>query len=66
LNCEGTEYTLMVEDNGVGLPEGFNWEQADSLGLQLVQVLTKQLDGTVRVDRTSGTRFEISFPLSPS
>ncbi len=64
LDCVDGQCTLVVEDNGVGLPEGFDWAQAGTLGLQLVQVLTKQLDGTVRVDGHSGTRFEISFPLS--
>jgi PAS domain S-box-containing protein len=66
LNCVDGKCTLAVEDNGVGFPEGFDWTQASSLGLQLVQVLTKQLDGTIRADAYTGTRFEISFPESSS
>ncbi|MBV8867350.1 MAG: PAS domain S-box protein, partial [Acidobacteriaceae bacterium] len=66
LGCSQGLCLLVVQDNGIGLPEGFDWGQADSLGLQLVQVLTKQLDGVLRVDRTSGTRFEVSFPHRPS
>ncbi len=64
LECAREECKLIVDDNGVGLPEEFDWERADSLGLQLIQVLTNQLDGAVHLDRSSGTRFEISFPLS--
>lgn len=66
LDCSQARCLLVVHDNGIGLPEGFDWEQADSLGLQLVQVLTRQLDGAISVDRISGTRFEISFPYRPS
>ncbi len=66
LDCSQGTCILVVQDNGIGLPEGLDWEQADSLGLQLVQVLTRQLDGVVRADRTSGTCFEISFPYRPS
>lgn len=62
LNCNDRKCTLAVEDNGVGLPSGFDWEGAKSLGLQLVRVLTKQLDGTVKVSADPSTRFEISFP----
>jgi PAS domain S-box-containing protein len=66
LGCDSGQCMLVVEDDGIGLADNFDWERAESLGLQLVQVLTKQLDGTVHVDRTSGTRFEISFPYNPN
>jgi len=64
LDCVGRQCVLVVEDNGVGLPEGFDWEAAETLGLQLVKILAGQLDGTVQLNRSSGTRFEISFPGS--
>ena len=40
---------LRVRDNGTGLPAGFDWRQADSLGLRLVQMLAGQLHATVEV-----------------
>ena len=55
-------YTLTVKDNGVGLPLGFNLQAVKSLGLQLVNVLTAQLEGTLELDRTQGTEFRIRFP----
>ncbi len=66
LDCAGQACILVVDDNGVGLPEGFDWKHGDSLGLQLVQTLVKQLDAIVHLDRRAGTRFEISFPQSLS
>jgi PAS domain S-box-containing protein len=55
--------TLRVSDNGVGLPEGVDWRQARSLGLRLVTMLAKQLEGTVEVrsGKDNGTSFEVSF-----
>ena len=51
----------MVKDDGVGFPH--NWESGEvkSLGLQLVKVLTNQLDGTLELDHKDGTEFRISF-----
>ncbi|GMV95178.1 MAG: hypothetical protein AMXMBFR82_49560 [Candidatus Hydrogenedentota bacterium] len=55
-------FNLLVKDNGVGLPEGFDWRASASLGLKLVNDLTRQLDGTIRVDTANGgTAFHITF-----
>lgn len=54
--------TLTVSDNGKGLPEGFTIEEQESLGLTLVNLLVKQLDGEMGIDRSTGTRFTIRFP----
>lgn len=54
--------TLIVRDNGIGIPEDFNIETAHSLGLTLVQGLVEQLEGTIELDRTQGTEFKITFP----
>ena len=39
--------TLVVKDNGRGIPEEFDWEHADSLGFNLVLMLVRQLKGTI-------------------
>ncbi len=52
---------LCVRDDGVGLPEGFDWKQARSLGLHLVRMLSRQLRATVEVKSIGGTEFEIVF-----
>jgi len=57
---EDTFY-LKISDNGVGLPENIDWQNTDSLGLQLVNSLTSQIDGEVKLDKKDGTSFKIIF-----
>ncbi|MFA4878418.1 MAG: histidine kinase dimerization/phosphoacceptor domain -containing protein, partial [Methanoregula sp.] len=53
---------FVVADNGPGIPEHITLENQATLGLQLVSSLTDQLNGTVTIDRTAGTKFVITFP----
>jgi two-component sensor histidine kinase len=53
--------TLIVKDNGIGLPHHIDLRYVDSLGLKLVGALVKQLVGKVEVDSTFGTTFMITF-----
>ena len=55
------QFTLTVRDNGVGFPVDLNFQKTNSLGLQLVNTLAKQLRGTIQLDRDSGTAFAITF-----
>jgi len=55
----GRELGLSVSDNGVGLPSGFDWRQPSSLGLRLVQMLSKQIDAEVEVHQEEGTEFAV-------
>ena len=55
-------YKLTISDNGVGLPKGLNIEKTDTLGLQLVDSLTKQLNGTIQIGKGKGASFIIKFP----
>jgi two-component sensor histidine kinase len=54
-------YTLVVGDNGIGLPAAFDIRQTRSLGLRLVYTLVDQLEGTIQLDRSEGTQFQIVF-----
>jgi len=54
-------FYLLVKDNGVGLPEAVEVEKADTLGLQIVRILVHQLGGSLRIIRSHGTTFSISF-----
>jgi len=58
------QVTLVVADNGIGLPPDFDILETDSLGMQLVDTLVEQLDGTLEVQSQAGTQFKITFPLS--
>jgi PAS domain S-box-containing protein len=53
---------LKVHDSGIGLPNEFTMETAESLGMQLIQALTSQLDGELTISKDNGTTFEITFP----
>jgi two-component sensor histidine kinase len=57
------EIKLQVADDGVGMPPGFDYRNADSLGIKLVQSLTAQLDGQLQVEQSNGTVFQISFKV---
>jgi PAS domain S-box-containing protein len=52
---------LVVEDDGIGLPPGFDMENSDSLGMQLMNALTSQLEGTLSLLNGNGTTFILEF-----
>jgi PAS domain S-box-containing protein len=52
---------LIIADNGVGLPEGFNIETADSLGWKLVSMLSDQLQARLSIINENGTKIEVIF-----
>ncbi|MEH2082527.1 MAG: PAS domain S-box protein [Nostoc sp.] len=53
--------TLIIRDNGVGLPENFDSKKTKTLGITLVQGLVKQLRGKLEINSQQGTEFEITF-----
>lgn len=62
LSEEKSGVRLEIEDNGAGLPEDFNSMGSKSLGLQLIDLLSKQLHADYRYDTTKeGTRFSLQF-----
>lgn len=60
---EGENGVLTVEDDGIGLSRNIDFENTTTLGLQLVNTLTRQLNGTIVLSRDSGTAFSITFPV---
>jgi PAS domain S-box-containing protein len=56
--------TLTVEDNGVGLRSGLDFRDTETLGLQLVNLLVKQLHGEIELEKGPGTIFRIRFRRS--
>ncbi|MFA4876240.1 MAG: PAS domain S-box protein [Methanoregula sp.] len=61
LITDNEKYILVVRDNGIGIPEDFAWEEARSLGLRLVRMLTRQISGTITKLPGPGTGFRIEF-----
>jgi two-component sensor histidine kinase len=62
----GGTAVLRVSDNGVGLPQDLDVHQTQSLGLQLVNLLTQQVKGTIDIKRNKGTTVTITFPYKDS
>ena len=54
-------YEFTVNDNGIGFPKDIDFQNTDSLGLQIINSLTDQIDGKIKLDRTTGTEFKITF-----
>ncbi|HQU99824.1 MAG TPA: histidine kinase dimerization/phosphoacceptor domain -containing protein, partial [Bacteroidia bacterium] len=52
---------LTVADNGKGLEAGFDINNYETLGMQLVSGLVEQIDGALRVINKNGVLFEIEF-----
>ncbi len=55
------KYILNYNDNGIGLPDGFDLNMHSSLGLRLVSNLVKQLDGELEISSNNGAHFGILF-----
>jgi PAS domain S-box-containing protein len=55
--------TLTVQDNGIGLPEGFDVNESKGFGLVLVKMLSQQLGGEFAMEKRKGTRCTIEFDM---
>ena len=53
---------LVVRDNGNWVPGRDRFRHTESLGLQLIAMLTEQLQGTIALERR-GTTFTLTFPV---
>jgi len=58
---DGGRMRLRVSDDGIGLPKDLDFRRAESLGLQLVNILVSQLDGSIEVTAGDGTTVEVTF-----
>jgi len=55
------KHTLIVKDNGIGFPKGLDFRNTETLGMQLVGDLVKQLKGKIELKTEEGTEFKIVF-----
>ncbi len=63
---EGDRVTLRVHDDGRGLPEDFDLNRVDSLGLRIVRMLvTDDLKGQIEMQSDNGVSAIVSFPKIP-
>lgn len=61
-------YSLSVEDDGPGVPPGFDPSRSKGLGMRIVLALVKQIEGELRIsprDNGQGARFAVRFEAAP-
>jgi two-component sensor histidine kinase len=65
INHQNTERVLLVvSDDGIGIRDDLDIEKSDTLGLSLVTLLSKQLNGKLSIQRKGPTRFSLDFPVN--
>ncbi len=55
------DYVLEIGDTGKGIPKEFETKQSPTLGLQLIDLLSKQLSADYHVENSKGTKYEFKF-----
>ena len=58
------EIHLLIGDNGVGFPDGFSLANENSLGVELIDSLINQIDGTIEIINENGAYYNIIFPIN--
>ncbi len=54
-------FTLIYSDKGASFPENVDFKNPGTLGLQLVNALVEQINGTIELEREKETKFTIRF-----
>jgi two-component sensor histidine kinase len=63
LQHTGSQARFEVADNGVGLPAGAVSETSARLGLRLIRMLARQIEGELHIEQKEGTCIAITFGL---
>ncbi len=61
LKKEKTHYTLIFQDDGIGLPDDIDLDNPTSLGLIVITNLTLQIEGTISLLDCNGTGYKMEF-----
>ncbi|MBL7858144.1 MAG: hypothetical protein JNM57_10695 [Cyclobacteriaceae bacterium] len=61
INMEDEFVSIAIRDDGIGMPEGFNLEASQTLGLNLIRGLAKQLSATLIMKDDSGFNVNLTF-----
>ena len=62
-NLSENNFLLFVKDNGCGFPDS-SQIRPDSVGLRLVNIMSRQIGGTLTSINASGAQFELHFKLN--
>jgi two-component system, sensor histidine kinase PdtaS len=62
-NVVNSKIFIIFEDDGVGLPENWQEKSKNSLGMNLINGISRQLKGTSTIESVNGTKISLSFDL---
>jgi PAS domain S-box-containing protein len=62
----GDTFHLLVRDNGIGLNQNEQLDYSNSLGLNIVDKLTQQMNAEYELNRNGGTKIDIQFDATSS
>jgi two-component system, sensor histidine kinase PdtaS len=60
---EAGKFHLMIKDDGVGIKEEFIKGKVETLGIELINILSGQLGGELSIKNQNGTSVEINFSV---
>lgn len=63
MQSEDSRVVLTVQDNGIGFPESIDLTNLKSMGLKLVNILVRQMNGKIDMQVDSGTTWTITFSI---
>ncbi len=58
---ENDKFQIRVIDNGPGIPDNIDLQNPESTGLQIINILTSQIEGTLSAKNNNGAEFIITF-----
>ena len=55
---------VSISDNGIGIQDDYDFDSTQSLGLQLVQLLSEQISAELTIRRRNPTSFTLIVPIN--
>ena len=62
-SVEDKHISIIIQNNGIGIPESVNLETSEGFGFKLVSMLSEQLGADIKIERGNGTKFIFKFDL---
>jgi len=63
---DNKNYVLIIQDNGIGLPDDFDPYDSPSLGIKLMHGLSDDIKGKFQISSENGTKITLEFNISES
>lgn len=62
-DCNDERFILFIKDDGAGIPDDVNMDSPSTFGLELIQMLTGQLNGSIEIKNAPGASYELTVPV---